>query len=1520
MPTHKNFRFPPIKQDSATLALRPLLIPGMHEPVQDGDGGIGIKVATEDPKGLLCMVNPYLPLMSEGDRLDIWWNNEKVLERFVTADEVNQRVFFYLPTPAESGWAEDCHYVLTRVGETEADPPSASLRILIKLYKPGDRDKEPHLPDGHSELNIVQLPPELVEQGVIDAEWAKKGVLATIPHYVYCTRNDKVRPVIGDHQLPAHIVTQEQAENRQPIEILIEQADILRAGDGFQREIRYDINDEVWNWADRHSKRTYVDIDAGGWYLEPPFIKEAINGVITIRDLNKKPVTVQIHVSSQYFSLGDEVVMTFIGRPPGNAEPTIFSETRGVNNVPSVMEIKVPYDLIRAIVLGRADVSYILYKKDGGDPLSSKRAFATVVGDVNMLPEPNILELIGDILEPDLLFATVEVRYAMKNGDLICLRWLGIRANGDEYLHETPHIVTDNEAKEGLVTFYIEAKHIAVLDNGTLDLSYVVANDAPGLLDVRESERLLAKVEKVRATLPRPEVEEAEPPGDVLDPSKVFDSVHVVIAEANTLDKDVLTYYWRSLDPLSSTSDWLPITTVSAGKPVRFRVDKKYVTANIGQYVDVRYVLWRAASQRYEYSATLALLIGELVGELPPPDVVQAVDGVLNPMDGLNGVDVTASYLSMHPDRDVIRLRWLGTPGAGTSDDLELPGHASGTVQYHLPPAVVGANIAKRVSVDYVVTRYAINTPSMIFDLNGSGFQDPENELPRPQIPQAEDDILDLMEFAGDAKALLETWPFIAARQCIWFFVDGMTTAGQSHRIRILDGVEITPTQINAGLDEVLLRSELMKLRHSSPASVGCKVTFDGSRNEDSAIEFPRRQLTVRTRYDYVTPVITLVEDVRGEIEEGGKTRADEVVISGTATRGETIELFDAGSISKGTAPVKEDSKWRATISTPTEKLYSIIAKALYDADPVSSGPRTFTVKFTQTPEILAVTDSRGPVEHGAITYDNSVLVTGSATPNLQIELRESNQPLITLDVDDDGHWEYRINNLKVGSYSLIATAKYEVDPPSSPARTFKVAQAVTPTISSVSDIRGEIALGGTTYYRSVELTGKASPNETITLLDSTTVIDPVDVPASGDWQYTFSGLGLKAYSLTARAEYASNPVSDPPRVFNVETHVSPTITSVKDSLGEVAQDKTTYDTTVNLVGTGTPREQVQLYDKGTSIGSPVTVDAKKQWKGTASGLAIDEHSITVKGLYENNPVSAARDFTVLLQVTPSVTRVRDSQGNNIYPGSTTTATTVFVSGSASSNASVEVRDNGSAKQNAPVNSSGGWGEVSMSVGVGTHSITAKALYGSNPVSNAWTFEVKSPIPPLSFGQSVSLSLPTYHVARGRPPTNPPAFASYTRTATGGEPGYTYSSSNTNVAVIDQNGRVGAVGNGQAVMTARDSKGRTATHTVTVSGIRVWACPGGNYNMYHAPGILQAHGLRLPSMDELRQFWDSYAGHQPSVSYFVGWSPSPSADVNSAFWSNQGHSSDRWWRKNLNHGGEDGGVNFHTNNVAGIFL
>ena len=51
-----------------------------------------------------------------------------------------------------------------------------------------------------------------------------------------------------------------------------------------------------------------------------------------------------------------------------------------------------------------------------------------------------------------------------------------------------------------------------------------------------------------------------------------------------------------------------------------------------------------------------------------------------------------------------------------------------------------------------------------MLDLYVSDFQDPENELPHPHVPQAQNNILDLMTFSGDAKAVLAIWPYIALK------------------------------------------------------------------------------------------------------------------------------------------------------------------------------------------------------------------------------------------------------------------------------------------------------------------------------------------------------------------------------------------------------------------------------------------------------------------------------------------------------------------------------------------------------------------------------------------------------------------------------------------------------------------------------------------------------------------------------------------------------------------------------------
>lgn len=86
----------------------------------------------------------------------------------------------------------------------------------------------------------------------------------------------------------------------------------------------------------------------------------------------------------------------------------------------------------------------------------------------------------------------------------------------------------------------------------------------------------------------------------------------------------------------------------------------------------------------------------------------------------------------------------------------------------------------------------------------------------------------------------------------------------------------------------------------------------------------------------------------------------------------------------------------------------------------------------------------------------------------------------------------------------------------------------------------------------------------------------------------------------------------------------------------------------------------------------------------------------------------------------------------------------------------------------------------------------------------------------------MSLTTSNYYIAQGRPPLNPPAHATYTARVTGGVPGYTYSSSNTNVATIDANGKVRASGNGTATLSVTDSKNHTASHNVYVSGATVF--------------------------------------------------------------------------------------------------
>jgi hypothetical protein len=186
----------------------------------------------------------------------------------------------------------------------------------------------------------------------------------------------------------------------------------------------------------------------------------------------------------------------------------------------------------------------------------------------------------------------------------------------------------------------------------------------------------------------------------------------------------------------------------------------------------------------------------------------------------------------------------------------------------------------------------------------------------------------------------------------------------------------------------------------------------------------------------------------------------------------------------------------------------------------------------------------------------------------------------------------------------------------------------VTPAISNITDSKGTIAPGGITFDTSVTVTGTASPRQTVRLYDGNTALTPdVPVDADGNWSRLISGLSPVAHPIKAKALYGAQPESAV-RSFTVAQTVTPAISNITDSKGTIAPGGITFDTSVTVTGTASPRQTVRLYDGNTALTPDVPVDADGNWSRVISGLSPVAHPIKAKALYGAQPESAVRAFT----------------------------------------------------------------------------------------------------------------------------------------------------------------------------------------------------------------------------------------------------------------------------------------------------
>ncbi|QIB03543.1 hypothetical protein GZ982_02200 [Pseudomonas fluorescens] len=301
------------------------------------------------------------------------------------------------------------------------------------------------------------------------------------------------------------------------------------------------------------------------------------------------------------------------------------------------------------------------------------------------------------------------------------------------------------------------------------------------------------------------------------------------------------------------------------------------------------------------------------------------------------------------------------------------------------------------------------------------------------------------------------------------------------------------------------------------------------------------------------------------------------------------------------------------------------------------------------------------------------------------------------------------------------------------------------------------------------------------------------------------------SYSVTRGTTLLGNSIVRHLRVGSAQL-VDPTIDSVKDPHQvQIANGGYTVETSVTLSGKAAKGQRVEIYD-GANLKGTANVSEDDEWSLTVSGLSVDPHIFTAKALYGDNPVSGPWGINVVAVEQPRIVWVKDPNQVDISNGGYTLATSVTLGGSASLGMQVQIFDGADSKGIVDVDGNGHWSLPLSGLAEGPHIFHAKALYSNYPESERWGINVAKPL--VIDTSPVYLNGFFLYIGQPRNGTPMPAGTTVTRTPITGNPGYTYYTSNGNVARVNVYGTVEGWANGQATITVVDVSGQTASYAV----------------------------------------------------------------------------------------------------------
>jgi hypothetical protein len=419
----------------------------------------------------------------------------------------------------------------------------------------------------------------------------------------------------------------------------------------------------------------------------------------------------------------------------------------------------------------------------------------------------------------------------------VTLTWVGKTQTADISLNLPPQTVEDPFFDHA--TFTIPNAHMKLIAGGSAVVRYRLLQQ--GNATEKQSKTTSITITGLPVELAAPVVVEAGGTA-IIDLALIIGaSVTVTVAAyAGQSMDDKILLSWRGTPVSGSPVNYTDEYTIKAGeelRPTTFTVLRENLDPLGDGTLALSYQVLFAATGNTQNSALNTYSIIAAVSEsLPAPTVAGvAQGGTLNPAPITDGVQVTVHYDTMLAT-DKIRVAWFGAPSI-----VEVNGDATKTVQVTIPNSAVAVSLGQSVVVRYGVTHQG-GTESASDMVQFSVGQLAQTALPTPAVTEAQNGVLDLNTFAGNAHVTVAKWPLIAQGQNVWLTVSG---PGGVPTVKLLDGYPITAQEVSNGIARDIPRTHLEAYTNGAEMRVVFKVAFDASNSEGLAVQFPDLRLTV---------------------------------------------------------------------------------------------------------------------------------------------------------------------------------------------------------------------------------------------------------------------------------------------------------------------------------------------------------------------------------------------------------------------------------------------------------------------------------------------------------------------------------------------------------------------------------------------------------------------------------------------------------------------------------------------------